>query len=178
MKKTPIISLIMLGLLSLTTQAESLNDGLINCTKITNSSARLSCFDKLASVVTSSNISIEKSTTTVSTAKASVAAPRPTPTPSPVVDKVANFGLEHIEKPNKSDEDAEIVFVIASLKKDPYGKYRFTFENGQQWKQTDSSRLKVRVGESVVLRKGFMDSIFLKQNKADSNKEIRVKRLK
>lgn len=166
----------MLGLLSLSTQAESLNEGLLKCAKVTNSSARLSCFDELASVVTTSSVSKEKSTTM--TAKASVAAPRPAPTPSPVVDKVANFGLEHIEKPNKSDKDTEIVFVIANLKKDPYGKYRFTFENGQQWKQTDSSRLKVRVGESVLLRKGFMDSVFLKQNKPDSNKEIRVKRLK
>lgn len=179
MKKTPFISLVMLGLLSLTTQAETLNEGLVKCTKIQNSSARLGCFDELASTAIVSTVTSKKSTSTVSTAKTSVTTPRSTPNFAPVaVDKVANFGLEHIEKPNKSDEDSEIVFVIASLKKDPYGKYRFTFENGQQWKQTDSSRLKVKEGESVLLKKGFMDSVFLKKNKADSNKEMRVKRLK
>jgi hypothetical protein len=173
MKKNPIISIAIFGLLSLTTQAETLNEGLVKCTKVEDSLARLVCFDRLAKHTTMPVSTIVKSNKVMPVAKPRVVAPVK-------ASKAESFGAEHIRKSHEVEEEEEskIVFEIASLQKDPYGKYRFTFKNGQQWKQTDSNQLRVKVGESVLLSKGFMGSIFLKKNDVDSNKKIRVKRLK
>ncbi|AZQ86061.1 hypothetical protein EKO29_19930 [Colwellia sp. Arc7-635] len=172
MKKNPIISLAIFGLLSVTTQAETLNEGLVKCAKIEDSLARLVCFDRLADHTSMPVSTVVKSNKVMPVAKPTVEAPVK-------VSKAESFGADHIRKSHEVEkEESKIVFEIASLQKDPYGKYRFTFKNGQQWKQTDNNQLRVKVGESVLLSKGFMGSIFLKKNDTDSNKKIRVKRLK
>ena len=175
MKKIPLKSIAILGLLSLTTQAETLNEGLVKCTKIEDNLARLVCFDRLAKHSAMPVSNIVKSNKVMPVARPKVVAPL-----APVkVSKAESFGAEHIRKSHDVEkEESKIVFEIASLQKDPYGKHRFTFKNGQQWKQTDSVQLRVKVGESVLLSKGFMGAIFLKKNDVDSHKKIRVKRLK
>jgi len=178
MKKNPLKLIAILSLLSLTAQAETLNEGLVKCTKVEDSLARLVCFDRLAQHATVPVSTIVKSTKAQPVAEPKFVAPA-APVAPVKVSKAESFGAEHIRKSHEvEEEESKIVFEIASLQKDPYGKYRFTFKNGQQWKQTDNNQLRVKVGESVLLSKGFMGSIFLKKNDTDSNKKIRVKRLK
>ncbi len=168
----------MLGLLSLTTQAESLNDGLVKCTKIQNSSARLGCFDELASSAIVSTVTSKKSANVVLTAKAEIKKTSLTSKANDEAIKAANFGVEHLKHSTVANEDLQIVFTIDKLSKDQYGKWRITFKNGQQWKQMDSTFLKIKLGDSVLLKKGFMNAVYLKKNQPDSNKKINIKRLK
>ena len=42
----------------------------------------------------------------------------------------------------------------------------------------DSTFLKIKLGDSVLLKKGFMNAVYLKKNQPDSNKKINIKRLK
>ena len=184
MKKNSLISLAMLSLLSLTTQAETLNESLAKCTKIQDDLARLVCFDDLAKQALMSASAARQANVTVPAAKSSIAAIETTATPvakakvavAPAAKKAAEFGAEHLKKSNVVEEDLQVVFTIAKLKKDQYGKWRFTFKNGQQWKQTDDKHLRVKVDESVLLKKGVMGAVYLKKHGA--NKKIRVKRLK
>ncbi|MGB1262335.1 MAG: hypothetical protein ACPG52_05435 [Cognaticolwellia sp.] len=184
MKKKSLISLTMLVLLSSTAHATTVNDGLAKCAKIQDSLVRLVCFDDLAQQVTTTDTVADTSSVAASIPSESVPVAKsdiatvPVTTPAkPVANKVDDFGAEHLKKSQVIEKDEQqIVFTIAKLKQDPYGKLRFTFENGQHWKQTDSNRLKVKTGESVVLEKGFMGGIFLKKN--NGNRKIRVKRLK
>lgn len=171
MKKLALISLAFINTLSLSVSAETLKDELTQCVKIQKSLARLACFDELAKAATTpaaigtgnkKNTSTTV-TTTVSTAKLA---------------KEDSFGAEHLKKKNVSAEDLKVVFVVKSLKKNQYGKWHITFNNGQRWQQTDGIHFRIKVGESVLLKKGFMDAIYLKKNKSNSNKKIRVKRLK
>ncbi|MGB2739959.1 MAG: hypothetical protein WBC60_05310 [Cognaticolwellia sp.] len=175
MNKKFLISLVSLSLLSLTTQAETLNKTLAQCAVIEDSLARLVCFDDLAKQPVVSVSTKTAPTAAVPVTKAEVVA---TPV-TPAAEKAANFGAEHLKKSVVAvEENLQIVFTVAKLKQDPYGKWRFTFKNGQQWKQTDSNRFRIKVGDSVLLSKGVMGSVYLKKNKASSNKEISVKRIK
>jgi hypothetical protein len=171
MKHNATITLTILTLLSLIAKAETLNDSFVQCLKIQDSLVRLVCFDDLAEqAVPPVNVSakMEKNapdakakTTIVSTST-----------------KVANFGAEHLTTYKVAEEDLQIVLTVEQLSKDNYDKWRFTFTNGQQWQQTDNDFLKVEVGDSVLLKKGFMSAVYLKKNRPDSNRKIRVKRFK
>ena len=161
MNRIVFISFVCVGLVSMSVSADSLNAELAKCAKIQDSLARLVCFDDLAKM---ENIPL-------------VTKKQPA-TANPLVNKDASFGAEHLKKTKAAEDDLQVVFVVKKLKKDQYGKWRFTFENGQQWKQSDSGYFKLKVGESVLLKKGVLDSIFLKKNDANSNRKIRVKRIK
>jgi hypothetical protein len=167
MKNNAIISLTILTLLSLTTKAETLNGGLAQCLKIQDSLVRLICFDDLA----------EQAVPPVAViAKMEKNAPKATMALTST--KVADFGAEHLTTYKVAEEDQQIVLTVEQLSKDHYDKWRFTFTNGQQWKQTDNVFFNVEVGDSVLLKKGFMSAVYLKKNIPDSNRKIRIKRLK
>jgi hypothetical protein len=171
MKNNSHITLAILALLSLTANAETLNNSLSKCAKIQDGLARLVCFDNLAEQAETPVSVGTKPSKNVPEAKAkSVMAP--------AAKKVADFGVEHLKKSNVTEEDLQVVFTVEKLSKDQYGQWRITFKNGQQWKQTDSAIFRIKVGESVLLKIGFMNSVYLKRNKPYSNKKIRIKRLK
>ncbi len=171
MNKTTLLSIFSIGLVSMSVTAGTLNTELAKCSQVKDSLERLVCFDDLAKTASLSPVSEKQSSTLVPVAKKSASI-------APIVSKEENFGAEHLKKTNVSEDDLQVVFVVEKLKKDQYGKWRFTFKNGQQWKQSDSGYFKLKVGESVLLKKGVLDSIFLKKNDANSNRKIRVKRIK
>lgn len=174
MKSNSLITLAILALLSLTAQAETLNTSLVKCAKIQDNLARLGCFDDLVEHALVPAIGNAKASVEAPTAKIETLA-------VPVVTKAtkaANFGAEHLKKTDVDEADLQVVFTVEKLSKDQYGKLRFTFKNGQQWQQTDSAFLRVKVGDSVLLTKGFMNAVYLKKNKPNSSKKIRIKRQK
>jgi hypothetical protein len=177
MKYNYLLTLAILALLSLTTQAGTSHNSLEKCAKIEDNLVRLACFDDLAQQVEVSapvNI-VTKSSHKVVTAKAKVKTKTIT---APTTKKAENFGAEHLKAAEVAEEELQIVFTIEQLSKVHYGKWLFTFTNGQQWKQADSEYLKLKVGDSVMLTKGFLSAIYLKKNEPDSNRRIRVNRLK
>ena len=171
MKNNSIISLAILTLLSLSTKAETLNGSLAQCLKIQEDLARLVCFDDLAGQAVPPVNVIAKIHKNAPEAKAEK-------NMDPKSTKVADFGAEHLATNKVAKEDQQVVLTVEQLSKDHYDKWRFTFTNGQQWQQTDNDFLKVEVGDSVLLKKGFMSAVYLKQNLPDSKRKIRVKRLK
>jgi hypothetical protein len=166
-----LLSIVCLGLVSISANANSLTSELAKCTQVKDSLARLVCFDDVAKTTVFYSIN-EKQVSN------SVPIIEKVTTIAPIANKEANFGAEHLKKNNVSEDELQVVFIVEKLKKDHYGKWRFTFKNGQQWKQADSSDFRVKEGESVLLTKGMLNSIYLKKNNPDSNKKIRVKRLK
>lgn len=175
MKNTALITLVTFALLSLTVQAQTLESSLVQCTKIQESSVRLVCFDDLAEQVVKLTAVPAKPSSKFMAAETKAVTALATPK---IVSKAESFGAEHLKKSNVAEEDLQIVFTVDKISKDHYGKLRFTFKNGQQWQQTDSAFLRVKVGDSVLLKKGFMDAVYLKKNQPDANKKIRVKRQK
>lgn len=175
MKNNVLLTLMIFALLSFTAKAQTLENSLLSCTKIQDSLARLTCFDDVAERARKSTAKVVKPS-----AMAIVAETEKLPTPATpkLPTKAESFGAEHLKKTNVSKEDLQIVFTVDKISKDHYGKLRFTFKNGQQWQQTDSAFLRVKAGDSVLLKKGFMDAVYLKKNQSNSSKKIRVKRQK
>jgi hypothetical protein len=171
MKKTIFSTLAICTLFTLTSNAQSLNMHLEACVKIKDNSMRLNCFDKMAEQVQLPQNIVSKKN------RLSFADKLEEPKTASTT-KAEKFGAEHLKKSVTKESDLEIVFIIKSLSKDQFGTWRITFENGQLWKQTDDKFLKIKVGESVLLKKGFLNAVYLKKNQPNSNKKIRVKRLK
>ncbi|GAB2518208.1 hypothetical protein [Microbulbifer agarilyticus] len=98
-------------------------------------------------------------------------------------DKLANNLQTHIEQrfgheEKKAIEEApeSITAVISAAQKGAHGKYTFTLDNGQVWRQTDSGRTIWRGGEEVTLERGALGSFFMR--KSSGGRSLRVKRIK
>lgn len=65
--------------------------------------------------------------------------------------------------------------VVTAISKTPSDKLTISLENGQVWRQLDSKRLPLNVGDAVIVRSGSLGSF--KLAKEGSSRSIRVKRL-
>lgn len=85
-----------------------------------------------------------------------------------------NFGQEQ----RRTTEDAPdaIEAAIVEISKTAYNKALITLDNGQLWRQNDTTRLTWKVGDAVIIERGLLGSFFMKQ--AEGGRKIRVKRIR
>ena len=150
-----------------------LSQQILACQAQTDSLQRLVCYDDIAKQLGKAPVSDETSVQTATSVATKVAA-QSVQTVQPTLSTAeANFGQE--AKVIKEVE--EVRYVIKSAKLSVRKKWRFVFENGQQWEQKDSDRFaKYTAGEEVIIKRGVMNAFYLK--KTDANRTIRVKRIK
>ncbi|MCC4834363.1 hypothetical protein LMH66_17085 [Shewanella sp. 10N.7] len=182
------LTLVATFALAISSQAHaSIEQQLANCASHTDKLDRLMCFDALAaSVNTAVPTQLPAAVSTTSTeatavATTAVAANTPT-TVAPAVASVAStqaastaeqeFGLKKKKEEVKVDR---LYLEIEKIKKDPYGSLIITFTNGQTWKQTETVRYKVKVGQTVYIEKGALSSFILGSD--ERNSTTRVKRV-
>jgi hypothetical protein len=177
--------IIAISLFAVSLSGQAATQSLESCAAIENPVDRLACYDTLAGRLPADTA---KASGTAPSAidpvapKADVivpAAPAVTPTlpaVEPTSDAEAIFGLEHKQKPEEDRPD-ELQLKWSKKKKDAYGKWVITLENGQVWRQTDSTRFSFENSEHwVVVSRGFAGGFFL--GEPERNKRIRVKRVK
>ncbi|WP_444917731.1 hypothetical protein [Microbulbifer sp. JMSA003] len=84
------------------------------------------------------------------------------------------FGYEQklISEEAPQKIDAKIVDIHIGA----HEKRFITLDNGQLWKQNDSSRVFWKVGDSVIIERALLGSFFMKP--ADGGRKLRVKRIK
>lgn len=181
--KPSLIVAIALFAVSLSCQAAALS--LESCAAIEKPAERFACYDTLAG-------RLPADTTKASGTAPSEVDPVPpkvdvivpdAPAVTPTVSAVEStpeaetiFGLEHKQKPKEERPD-ELQLKWTKKKKDALGKWVITLENGQVWRQTESTRFIFKNSEQlVVVSRGFMGSHFLKEPKG--RMRIRVKRVK
>jgi len=173
MKKIIILSLTWLGL-ALPASAAGVLSELAACAQTKDSLARLVCYDKLAeqslgnkAIVATKKQSVTKAAATPAMVKAPVAKRAPS--------EEESFGGEHLK--SADDQVMEIAVTVTSVKKTLRDLLKLTFDNGQIWQQTDSGAApRISTGDKVVIKRGALGSFYLK--KADSNRTVRVKRIK
>lgn len=87
---------------------------------------------------------------------------------------VANTG--RVVKKDKKGEIVKIRFDLREMQTRPNGRLRFKLKNGQNWLQTDNSKIRVsrRRAKFVEIRKGAIGSYLLRIN--GEKNAIRVKR--
>ena len=141
------------------------------CSTVKDSLERLVCYDELVKEVNSGNPS---QPATVQTSSELTKPQNLTPVAAPR-SAADNFGREHIRSREEIDAVKNIRFTVEEAEQDQYGSWLITFTNGQKWKQTDGTTLRLKPNQEVELQRGVLGAIFLKR--LDANKRIRVKRL-
>jgi len=137
------------------------------CLKIPANEQRLACFDNLA----------RGSVDTLAIASATNAAVKATaPVKSKEAQQIDNFSNQHLKKAPEDSGPNSITSTITKTKQLLRGQWVIYLENGQKWQQKDSTKMKLKVGDSVRLKKGSMGAVYL--FKEGSHRNIRVKRLK
>lgn len=141
----------------------SIQDKLAQCTQLSDNELRLACFDALAKQVKANP---DMAATEQAVGRSTVIAK--------TQDPVETFGKEdHIKEQQAL---ASISAVITAVSKDPYGKIVVVLDNGQEWKQTDNTYLRLTSDDQVELKKGMFGAIYLTKN--GTGRSIRVVRSK
>ncbi len=161
----------------------SITADLQSCVSENNDKKRLACFDQLSKSYVNSATNIVKSQTAakkaVAVSEVAVTIAKPPTNPvkevkQDIAKKEDIFGAEYKTIQNGLEQ---LSFTIKSVKKNPYGQRRFTFENGQVWQQKDGTTAgKYSVGSEVTIKRGVLNSFYLK--KEGSNRTLKVKRVK
>ncbi|WP_444931683.1 hypothetical protein ACJJIF_07945 [Microbulbifer sp. SSSA002] len=87
---------------------------------------------------------------------------------------VREFG--HEQKLASEEAPERIDAKIAAIQMGAHGKRFITLDNGQLWKQNDSSNVFWKVGDPVVVERALLGSFFMKP--IDGGRKLRVKRIK
>lgn len=174
MKYLPLL-LTLLPVMAFSAQSSTLEQEFSKCKAITDSDLkRLICYD-----------AINVATTVKSEAPVAMPVTKPKPTPvEPVVSQPAattqtvmtkkeRFGLKEVREDR---EPESIRATVTKIKKNSYGKLTIYLDIGQVWKQNESSSIRVKKNDTVMIKQAAFDSYLM--NKEGSSRSMRVKRLK
>ncbi|WP_159816810.1 hypothetical protein [Colwellia sp. 20A7] len=166
---TALLSLffVVISTNALANQKSDLTDGLSHCMQVSNDQQRLKCFDLLSNKYITPLSSVPESQVKEVVSKVE-------PIKQEEAKRIDDFAKETLKKPEKDIEG--ITGTISNLKKLIRGQWVIYLENGQKWQQTDTTSLKLLVGDRINLEKGSFGSVYL--SKDGLNRTIRVKRLK
>ncbi|QKX18630.1 hypothetical protein [Microbulbifer sp. YPW1] len=83
------------------------------------------------------------------------------------------FGQEQKQAVEEAPES--ITATITKAEEGAYGKFIFTLDNGQVWRQTDTKRSILRDGDQVTVERGALGSF--RMRKTTGGRTMRVKRV-
>lgn len=86
--------------------------------------------------------------------------------------KADDFGFEHIQKEENLSDLVHV--VVKAIRYSPRKELIVEFDNGQVWRQTDSGRYAINVGETHYVKRGVLNSFFLGND--NNNRTIRIRR--
>lgn len=157
----------LLALMSVPAAAQSVSQQqLATCAGIQNAIERLVCYDKLAQGQGVEVAAGAAQSTAPQTAKNTEQ--------STSTSYESEFGKEHRDyAENRPDR---LVVSIVSREQDPYGKWIVTLDNGQVWKENDSSStFRFSDDADYFIERGMLNSFFL--GRTGLNTRMRVRRI-
>ncbi|MDP2325283.1 MAG: hypothetical protein Q8N51_14830 [Gammaproteobacteria bacterium] len=141
----------MLATLLALTAAATASD-LTSCISITDDQQRLACYDRLA----------ERAAPVITSPE-------------------ALFGLEptattRLLQQRLGDEPIDVLDQqVIAISRDPFNKLQISLDNGQQWLQIDSGRLRLKVGDIIRIRRASLGSYLLYLQ--TGGRSLRVRRI-
>lgn len=176
--KKQLIPLVALLTITGTAQANEVNlQALQACTFVENDFNRLLCYDNVMAGKSLSKPATKKQIEQPVASSAAAASPAPVAAAGATNEQIVrtkneDFGLEHKEVAKVNDD--QINAIVKSVKTAPYGELIIELENGQQWRQIGSDKIKLKVNETVIIERGVFNSFLLRIE--GQNRSIRVKR--
>lgn len=174
MNRKTIIWLTAVTFAAGTVQADQLLDDLQGCRDLTSAVARLDCYD--AAVDRSRQSETSRTTATAAPAPA----PEPTATAAAEISQEELFGKNSnevqrtVEKVTGDERIDSLSAQVARLQQSGYNKVLITLDNGQLWQQTDTSSLRLKVGDDVRIDRASLGSFLLR--KKGNKRTMRVSR--
>lgn len=158
---------------------------LIDCRTLTSAIERLDCYDQAINAhTTAPSQAVERRMTddpapVVPAAAAATAASEPKLSSEAKLSQEDLFGKgetelrKSVQEATDTKEIDRIEAIIVEVRKSASGKAIITLDNGQVWKQSDSSRTHLSVNDKVTIRRRSFGSYSLYSTKTS----IRVKRI-
>ena len=174
-RTTCATALLMLACINTGHAAES-EDELAACRAIEADAERVACYDAIAhgQVEEQEN----KGLAVVPAAAAIEVATSPAVTPSPDEDFGKNTTDDDLtrdaEEPENDDDDDQLTATVTSVREYKRDRVVFTLDNGQEWRQSSASTLRLDVGDEIVIRKGAFGSFNMA--KQGSSRPMKVRR--
>lgn len=170
--------LLVLGLIAAPAVAqEAPLDRIYACTGVAESAARLACFDAATAALKAADaaggVAVVDRAKIVQAQKEAFGLAAPTLSSIAESSSSSTAAAAKVEKPKALDK---VTLKVKSVEKGSDGHYRFTMEDGQVWRQTDSIKL-LAIGKGpwiAEIRKGALGSFLLK---LDNRTAVRVKRV-
>ena len=198
MNPTTIFWLALASIAATTTQADELYDELLACRDLSSAVARLDCYDaavdgrgqagssQSAAVTTEPAAAVEPAApvaaaATVESATSAAPAAAATAAGATVISQEELFGQNTddvqrtVEEATGSERIDSMNAQVTRLQKYDYEKVVISLDNEQVWKQVDSSSLRLRVGDDVIIERAAFGSFMLK--KVGSKRTMRVSRM-
>ena len=171
------------ALLMILPAAASASADLSFCRSMSSDSKRLTCYDAIADSqkqtmaydVTETDNIPTAAASTLNTAKPEKELPREVIQAETLFGKNESEQRDQIEATLGYKGKESIRSILASVSRNAYKQYVVKLENGQVWRQYDSTRLSLKAGDDVVIRKASFGSYQLK--KTTGNVTLRVKRI-
>ena len=180
MNRTTIFWLTVLTLTAAAAQADELNDKLVVCRDLTSAVARLDCYDAAVDRSRQKGDPQPEPTTAIPAATVEPAAAAASGAGSAGISQEELFGQDSkevqrtVEEATGSESIDSLSAQITRLQQSGYDKVLITLDNGQVWQQTDTSSLRLRVGDDVMIERAALGSFMLK--KKGNNRTMRVSR--
>ncbi len=156
--------------------AEALGEELRACRNLTDDQARLACYD---AAVDRSRKGADGGPES-STENAAAAVPAEPVVTAESLSQEDLFGKSSkeiersLEEATGSERIDSLSATVTRLRKFGYDKVLITLDNGQVWKQIDTSSLRLRVGDTVDIERAALGSFMLR--KEGNNRWMRVSR--
>ena len=139
------------------------------CANVEDAGQRHACFDALVP-------ELKKAGGGAPAAKAPQTASRAAPAQSPLTAPVLSAPEARAAKAEKDKEVDQVRLAVKAIETSRNGKYRFTMENGQVWRQIDTIKLR-NIGSgpwTAEIRKAALGSYLLT---VDKQAAVRVERV-
>lgn len=168
--------LTLLPLATFSAQSSTLEQEFNKCKAITDSDLkRLICYDAInLSTTVTSQPAVKTQTTKVEPVAIAPVVSKPQATEKNSLSaKEERFGLKEVREKR---EPESIKAKVTKVKKGNYGKLTIYLDIGQVWKQNDSTSIRVKANDVVIVKQAAFNSYLM--NKQGSSRSMRVKRLK
>ncbi len=85
------------------------------------------------------------------------------------------FGRQTSASDTSKIEGDELFSKVTNVKRDSRDYATFTLSNGQIWRQTEGSQLRIRTGDDITIEQGVFSSYYM--SKPGNNRQVRVTRV-
>ncbi|SEL34855.1 hypothetical protein SAMN05216262_109113 [Colwellia chukchiensis] len=153
---------------SFTSSAAAIAPELLRCSKLTDNTLRLQCFDKYMQRV--SSIAANNTAKNKQPPKTSVKAEAKNEEKL-----IASFGHAHRYSEQEREFD-QLTAVVKSAARNLKKQWNIVLDNGQVWREKGGDkRAKFAPGDTIIITRGIMNSFQLK--KQGTKRRIRVQRI-